>query len=212
MEILTGIATVPKGTGLTEQSVTFLLILIQNTYLTASILKMSYQTWKVSSSRLETMLVFIYLHMGEIWKCIFPPPPINTLYLFDGALLQMLLHCFLDEKLLLVELHPRVIFHNKFQDGLVWNPRPVITRLQRKRTRKISRFLFLNKKKEQAHGTVLRGWFTKFVHTSIASMRISSTLCWVPAKLVTGTFLLAATLAHAGIVLFTFLTLAFSYL
>lgn len=41
------------------------------------------------------------------------------LYLFDGALLQMLLHRFLDEELLLVELHPRVFFPNIFHEGLV---------------------------------------------------------------------------------------------
>lgn len=59
-------------------------------------------------------------------------PNLNGIpYLFDGALLQMLLHCFSDEKLLLVELHPWVFLHNVFHDGLVRKPRPVVTRLQR---------------------------------------------------------------------------------
>lgn len=65
------------------------------------------------------------------------------------------------------------------------------------------------KKQKQATDLCLGG---RSLRTVIASMRILSTLFWVPAKLVTGIFLLAATLAHAGIVLFTFLTLDFSYL
>lgn len=150
--------------------------------------------------RFEMMPLFISLHRI-----------IYILYLFDGALLQMFLHCFLDEKLLLVKLHPRVFFHNIFHDGLVWNPKPVITRLQRKWTRNHTHKTLYNKEKTNNKHTHWLCW-EKSVHTVIASMRILSTLFWVPAKLVTGTFLLPVTLAHAGIVLFTFLTLAFSYL
>lgn len=53
---------------------------------------------------------------------------------------------------------------------------------------------------------------TKLVHTPTASMRMLSILCWVPAKLVTGSFLLPEMLAHAGIFLLTFLALDLSYL
>lgn len=42
-----------------------------------------------------------------------------NVHLFDGALFQVFLHCFLDEEFLLVELHPRVFFHNVFQDRLI---------------------------------------------------------------------------------------------
>lgn len=75
-----------------------------------------------------------------------------SLYLFDGALLQMLLHCFLDEKLLLVELHPWVFFHYKFQDGLVRSPSPVVARL-RKRVNKIKQIFLLNHKKKKSTST-----------------------------------------------------------
>lgn len=98
----------------------------------------------VSSPRFEMMRLFISLHRI-----------IYILYLFDGALLQMFLHCFLDEKLLLVKLHPRVFFHNIFHDGLVWNPKPVITRLQRKWTRNHTHKTLYNKEKTNNKHTCL---------------------------------------------------------
>lgn len=50
------------------------------------------------------------------------------------------------------------------------------------------------------------------IHTSRASMTIASILWFTPKNLLAGSFLLAATLAQAGMVLFTFLALVFSYL
>lgn len=68
-------------------------------------------------------------------------PLISTLYLFDGPLLQMFLHRLLDEKLLLLNLHPRVLFHDIFQDRLVRDSSLAITRLQRQRTKNSDAFL-----------------------------------------------------------------------
>lgn len=67
-------------------------------------------------------------------------------YLSDVALLQMFLHCFPYEKLLLTNLHPRVFLHNIFQDGLVRNSSSVVTILRRKVNKKSHRLLFKNNK------------------------------------------------------------------
>ena len=56
-------------------------------------------------------------------------------YLLDCSLLQMLLHCLLDKKLLPVELHVWVFFPDEFHDGLIRNPGLVVTRLKRKESR-----------------------------------------------------------------------------
>lgn len=73
-------------------------------------------------------------HYGGGTRTLFAPPvtlSTSTLYLFDGALLQMFLHRLLDEKLLLLDLHPRVLFHDVFQDRLVRDSSLVIARLQK---------------------------------------------------------------------------------
>lgn len=76
-------------------------------------------------------------------------------YLSDVALLQMFLHCFPYEKLLLTNLHPRVFLHNIFQDGLVRNSSSVVTILRRKVNKKSHRLLFKTTKQKKV-AAVLR--------------------------------------------------------
>lgn len=97
----------------------------------------------------------------------------SILYLFDGSLLQMFLHRLLDEKLLLLDLHPRVLFPDVLQQRLVRNATPVVARLQRQRTKKSDAF----SPSSRRESTCCRGRRLRALRTIMASMRISSTLC-----------------------------------